>query len=248
VILSLPGVYYLAHHGEEREFLGVPFPAVGARVRFDIARLFAARERLSGAPVDRTVVGDEGLVVYEDPMAVLTLPDRLWRVGDIDGEVRVVPRRYGWMRCKSLTVREELPNWLVMGPHGDLVAQVIDQARDLTDEQTRTIAAMDAADEASLYRALWDRWLLNHESGSPVGCGLSAVHDAVGEAARRTGPHLFCWDVEDEVEVINDTAWQQAGHAALAAAIARGAPQILSNQENHRLALRWTTVIGAAHL
>lgn len=238
--------YYLAHRGEEREFFGMPFPTVGAQVRFDIDRLFAARKRLSGKPVDRTVVGDEGLVVDENPMAVLSLPDRLWRVDDLEDEIRILPRNR-WIRCKSLTVREELPNWLVMGPHGDLVAQVIDQARDLTDKQARAIATMDPADEARLSRALWDRWLPNRKSHSPVGYGLAEVHGAVIEAARRTDPHLFGWDPDDEVEIIADAAWQQAGNAANAAALALGAPQVLDPPENQRLALRWTSIIGAAH-
>ncbi|MBF6334259.1 hypothetical protein [Nocardia transvalensis] len=241
--------YYLAHKGGEREFFGVPFPAVGVRVGFDRDKLFAARERLSGAPVDRQADGDEGLVVHEDPMVVSALPDRLWRVDDLEGELRLRPGNR-WVRCTSLTVREELPNWLVMGPNGDLVAQVIDQVRDLTDEQARAIAAMAPDEEKWLTRTLWDRWLSNPDSpvgcGSPVGSGLSEVHRAVTAAARRTGPHLFGWDPEDEAEVITDMAWQQAGAAADAAALAYGAPHILDNQENHRLALRWITVIGTA--
>ncbi|MCM6778400.1 hypothetical protein NDR87_33015 [Nocardia sp. CDC159] len=241
--------YYLAHRGGECAFFGVPFPAVGVRVEFDRDKLFAARERLSGAPAGPKADEDDGLVVHEEPMAVLALPDRLWRVDDLDGEIRIHPSNR-WIRCTSLTVREELPNWLVMGPHGDLVAQVIDQARDLTDEQARAIAAMDPDEEIRLTRTVWDRWLHNPESpvgcGSPVGAGLLEVHQAVTAAARRTGPHLFGWDQEDEAEVITDMAWRQADAAATAAALAYGAPHILDDQENRRLALRWTAVIGTA--
>jgi hypothetical protein len=142
-------------------------------------------------------------------------------------------------------VREELPAWLVMGPRGELVAQVIDQACHLTDEQVRAIEAMDPADEQRLYRAVWERWLAHRRSGSPVGCGLSALHDAVMRAARRTSPDLFGWDVQDEVEVVTDPAWLQAGHAAGAAALAQGAPNLLSPEENRRLMRRWTAVVGA---
>jgi hypothetical protein len=113
------------------------------------------------------------------------------------------------LRCASLTVLEEVPSWLVMGPHGELVAQVIVQARELTDEQARAIAAMDSVDER-LVRAMWDRWLPGHRSGSSVGCGLSALHAAVTEAAHRTGSHLFGWDEMGGVEVLADDSWQQA--------------------------------------
>lgn len=235
--------YYLAQKGSEENFYGVPLPAVGIRVVFDIERLFAARERGLGRPVDRKVAGDEGLVVHEDPMAVLTLPDRLWRVDDLSGAIRLHPAN-PWLRCQSLTVVEEVPAWLVMGPHGDLLAQVIDQARALTDEQAHAMAAMDSAEEQRLVRAVWDRWLRQHRSGSPVGCGLYAVHRAVTETARRTGAHLFGWDDEDEVEVLTDESWRQASAAANAAALALGAPEILGAEENRKMALRWTSQVS----
>jgi hypothetical protein len=237
--------YYLPHHGAADEFFGVPYPSVGVRVVFDIGRLFASRDRLMGRPVDRKISGDEGLVAYADAMAVLTLPDRLWRVDDLDGVVRVHPRN-PWVRCTALTVREDLPNWFVMGPHGDSVASVIDRARRLTDEQARAIASLDAADEERLASAAWDpRGDTTYGyTVTPVGCGLHEVYRAVEEAARQTDPRLFAWDEEDGAEFLADPAWIQAARAANAAALAVGAPDILTPQENQRLALRWTSVVG----
>ncbi len=236
--------YYLAHGGSEDDFFGVPFPSVGARVVFNIERLFAARIRTGGWSNPREVVGDEGLVVHEDPMAVLVMPDRLWRVDDLDGEIRLAPNNR-WLRCRALTVRQELPTWLVMGPRGNLVAQVIDQARNLTDPQAKALATMDAAEEERLVGAMWDAWLPTHRSGSPIGHGLNDVHYAVEEAARRMGPHLFGWDEQAGLEVLVDPTWQQAAHAANAAALGLGAPELLGDQGSQGLARRWITVIGA---
>jgi hypothetical protein len=235
--------YYLAHKGADEEFPGVPFPAVGTRVVFDAEPLFLARERLMGHPVDRTVTGADGLVVHEDPMDVLTLPDRLWRVDDVAGGVRLLPSDR-WFRCRSLMVVEELPNWSVMGPHGDLVARVIDRARELTDERAGTIAAMDPAEEKSVVDAVWRRWLAAHRSGSPIGCGLLALHGAVTDAARRAGPDLFDRDDEAGVEVLADPAWQQAGAAAGAIALALGASDLLDGEERRALSARWANVMG----
>jgi hypothetical protein len=239
--------YYLAHKGAEEEFLGLPYPAAGVRVVFDIDRLFAARDRRMGSRVDREVSGDEGLLVYEDPLAMLKLPDRLWRVDSLEGEARLHPRN-PWLRCTSLTVREELPNWLVMGPHGASVAQVINQARGLTEGHARAIARLDAAEEERLAGVVWDPRRDPAAYGypvPPVGCGLGEVRDAVEEAARRTGLVLFGWDEGDGVEFLADPAWQQAVRAAEAAALAVGAPGVLAFWENQRLALRWTSVVGA---
>jgi hypothetical protein len=235
--------YYLAERDED-DFLGVPLPAVGVRVTFDVEKLFAARERLPYAiPVDRTLTGDEGLLVHEDPMAVLQLPLRLWRVDELDGVVRPAPAGR-WLRCRSLTVQEQLPRWLVMGPYGAAVERVIDQACGLTDELVHALAALDPADEQELTSVVWQRFLAVRRSGSPVGCGLSTVHGCVAEAARRTDPHLFGWDEADGVEVLTDPAWQEASRAANAAALGLGARDLVSPQESERLARRWTSVFG----
>jgi hypothetical protein len=236
--------YYLAHRGGDDDFCGVPFPAAGGRVGFDLGRFLAARDRSSATPGERGVAGNAGLVVHEDPTEILRLPDRLWQVDDLEGEVRLAPR---CLRCQSLTVRAELPTWLVLGPRGDAVARVIQQSRGLTDDQAGALAAMDATEEERLAGAVWARWLSRHASGSPVGCGLTEVHFAVRDAARRCGLEVFGRDPDDGTEVIVDTAWQQAARAANAAALAFGAPQIRSDRESRRLAFRWTSVVGTAH-
>lgn len=221
--------YYLADTGPADEFPGVPYPRPGAQVAFDI---------------DKLAADAGGLVVYEDPMDVESWPCRLWRVGDLVAGVRPDPSNR-WLRCRALTVYEELPGWLVMGPRGREVAAVIEQARDLTGDEVNAIAAIEDRDEQALYRALWDRWLRTHESGSPVGCGLSVLSRTVEDAARRVGDSLFAWDEDDEVEVLADPAWRQARHAALAAALAVGAPDVLDTRENEDLAKRWTAIFGS---
>lgn len=233
--------YYLGHV-EGEDLHGVPFPAAGARVVFDRDSLLAARERLRGGADADLPVGDEGLVVVQDPLDVLSWPCRLWRVGDLERVVRPTPwANYLW--CQALTVYEEVPGWLVMGPRGDAVVEVIEAARSLTGDDVAAIAAVPDTDEARCYRAVWWRWA-DQRSGSPVGCGLLAVNRAVEEAARRVDPRLFGWDDDDELEVLTDPAWQQAAHAATAAALASGAAEILEPGEHDRLTYRWVTVVG----
>jgi hypothetical protein len=218
----------------------VPYPSAGARVVFDIER-FAAED--ANRPLEGAAANEVGLVVYRDPMGAGEWPCRLWRVGDLADAVPVTPMNK-WLRCTAFTVYEELPGWLVMGPRGDAVVAVIAQIRSLTSENVNAIAALDGHDEQRLYKAAWESWLEIHESGSPVGSGLSAVTRAIADSARRTGEDVFAWDENDEVEVLADPAWLQARQAALAAAISLAAPQLLSSRDNELLARRWTTVLG----
>jgi hypothetical protein len=194
--------------------------------------------------VDRQLTGNEGLVVHEAAIDLLSWPSSLWRVDDLERPVRLLPGNK-WMRVQAFSVLEQAPAWLVAGPHGDAVEWVITAARALTTDQVDALAALPDDDEERLTRTLWDRWMRDHRSGSPVGCGLSTLHQAVKEAAHRVDPQLFGWDESDEVEVLCDPAWVRAWRAADGAALALGAPDLLAPEQNAVLARRWTTMFDA---
>lgn len=239
-------VMYFALASEDERFFGTPTPAPAVRVSFDPERFFAARER-HGRAVERRLVGDEGLVVHECASDELVWPASLWRVDDLERPVRLMPGNR-WVRCLAFTVVDQVPTWLVAGPHGDAVEWVINQARALTAEQVGSLASMPEEPEEPLRKALWGRWMRARRSGSPVGCGLTTLYQAIDEAARRVGPSLFGWSEEDGGEVLTDPAWQKAGRAASAAALALGAPELVSSEQGSTLALRWTSVFGALDL
>jgi hypothetical protein len=220
-------VAFFAFDGAET-YYGTPALGPGVRVRFDPGKLVAAaRERDYGRPVDRPVAGDAGLVVHEVATDVIRWPSSLWRVDKLDRPVRLRPGTT-WVRCQAFDVLEQVPEWLVAGPHGDAVEWVITRARVLTGDQVDALATLRDDGEEQLTRTLWDLWMRAHREGSPVGCGLLELHRAVDEAARRVGPRLFGWDEEDGVEVLRDPGWQRARSAAHGAALALGAPQLLS--------------------
>uniref|UniRef100_A0AAU3HPA3 Uncharacterized protein n=1 Tax=Streptomyces sp. NBC_01393 TaxID=2903851 RepID=A0AAU3HPA3_9ACTN len=231
---------------DAEHFYGEPEPAPGARVSFVPDKLFAARERRTVRPADRQPVGDEGLMVNEIAADVLQWPSSLWRVADLE------PMRpqhgYRWVRCRAFTVMEQVPAWLVAGPHGDAVEWVIARTRTLTGAQADALAALSDEGEESLTRTLWSRWSRTHHTLSPVGCALTTLNEVVTEAAHRVGPQLFGPDEEVEVEVLSDPAWLRAFGAASAAALALGAPELLAPRENAVLARRWTTVFGSPDL
>jgi hypothetical protein len=56
------------------------------------------------------------------------------------------------------------------------------------------------------------------------------------------------WDERDEVEVLRDPGWLQAHGAAYGAALALGAPELLSAEQNAVLTRRWMSVFGSPDL
>lgn len=234
--------FYLTDTRDGKGIFGDPYPVSGARVTFNPEKMFEARERQLGQAVPHVLKGNEGLVVYEDPKEVQLWPCRLWEVDDLAGVVRLRPGNK-WVRCRALTVRKELPGWLVMGSHGDIVAQVIEQAHSLTSDHVSAIAE-SSGDEARRIQAVVWRRLRDIGSLRPIGPGLSAVHEAVEDAARRTSPELFGWNEKYDAEEIIDASWLEANDAAVAAALAVGIPEMIDQAEYEQLTRRWIDVLG----
>lgn len=222
----------------DKEIFGDPEPAPGVRVHFVIEKLFAAR----GNPFDP--VGDEGLVVHQDPTGTITWPSRMWLVTDLQRPVRLMPGNT-WVRCTAFTVEREVPAWLAAGPRGYAVQEIISQARDLTSNQVATLAALPDQGEQEITQSLWKRWSdRHHRSGSPVGGALTAVHLAIEKAAHRADHTLFEWSEDDGCTVLSDPAWIRVGAAANRAALAYGTPDLLTDEEHGVLTRRWMTVFG----
>jgi len=234
-----------------REVFGEPFPASGVRVVFDPAKLaaFGAGGRL---PPPHLVRGEQGLAVFETPMDAQRWPCRLWRVDDVVEVFRPVGADPYFVRCGSFVVREELPGWLVLGRRGYLVARLVARARVLGPAEAAALAGLADEAERRVHSAVFDRWVERYRRGDhghgrlrPGGYSLSAALEAVDDAARRVGPQLFGW-VDDAVDepVLADRTWRRARRAALAAALALGAPDLLGEGEFEVLTYRWRTVVG----
>jgi hypothetical protein len=249
--VSAPEHHYYVCDPAGTQLFGAPPPEVGVRTVFDPARL-AAYGSGSQLPLVHRARGPQGLVVFATPLDAQTWPCRLWRVGDLREPVR--PWRNSWyLRCASFVVGNEVPAWRVFGGHGRAVADVVDRARRLTPDEVSVLAAAageaEEAEQAAL-RAVMRRWRVRTEStphrgrlSSPVGYGLTATRTAVEEAAARTGSHLFDWvDEAVDTPVLADPAWRSARHAAAAAALLCGAPELASTDEAAALRRRWRMI------
>ncbi|KJK44715.1 hypothetical protein UK23_28485 [Lentzea aerocolonigenes] len=214
-------------------YYGSPEPAPGARVFFVYER-WLETHLLAGhsEPLETDMVGFH---VFTRARETSYWPCRLFRVRDLDVYNRW-PDIHGWYCCRMMTLVEELPSWHALGPHGERVAEVLEQAQALTSEQVARIAAMDGTAERRL-----------HARGQPRDVGHSGAYlgRAIHAAADRSGDKVRRWDSGFQVHVLGHRGWQealQAGHAML---WATAAPEAYNVREREILARRWTAVLGA---
>jgi hypothetical protein len=213
----------------ERDFAGAPYPQPGVRVRG------------TGSNPPWLVV-----VHYIDRMGVSRWPVRLWRVTDIEAAPPGSQVSDWYTRAISVRIVEELPAWLLFGDHGYEATRVIDAAGRLEDEDVTVLAAARADAAGHVYAEAWRRWQAQARSGSPVGCALILVHQAVDRSARRSEPSLFRYDPVDGVDVLADRTWVAAKAACLEAALGLGAPHLVAPAEQALLTQAWRRWLAAS--
>lgn len=144
-------------------------------------------------------------------------PCRLFRVKPVGRALKAsdLPNKRA---CSALRVAEELPAWLTLGPNGQQVAALIEQARGTTPEQaTRLRAAWRPVRSAQLAR-------------SRVG---KSAQDAAGGAARNAA-WIAAWGA----------ARNAAGDAAGGVAWAYVTRDLITPEQFQLLAGPWISVMG----
>ncbi|MEV8504963.1 hypothetical protein AB0368_09050 [Actinoplanes sp. NPDC051475] len=241
--------YYFATSKERPDFFGASLPTAGAHVTFDEAKLYEYGPR-SIWPIPYRRDGALGLVVFFDPLDVMTWPCRLWKVHDLVQPTTSMKKPF-YLHCQSFEVLEEIPSWQVLGAHGAAVARLIDEASDLTQAQVDVIGTLDSLGETRTEQAVLQAWRArlpspaNHRPPlAPYGTAWDFLSTAVESAAARTDSHLFGWvEGADRWPLLADPAWEQARRAALAAALAISVPDLLTDDETNRLTRRWRMAI-----
>ncbi|MFI1577969.1 hypothetical protein [Embleya sp. NPDC020630] len=172
------------------------------------------------------------------------------------------PAKY--IRAFTVDVLAELPASALFGPHGAAVVDVLDAARVLTPRAAARLAAATIPGAAAHYGAAWIRWLAGEPNAapyldrdhsdtlaipgagpadSPIGKGFLAVSATVRAAAReRGGPTAFetVYDEEDgESEEVMAEPWSDALSPLLHAAMALGAPHLMSAADRDALTAPW---------
>ncbi|GCD98647.1 hypothetical protein [Embleya hyalina] len=169
-----------------------------------------------------------------------------------------------YIRAFTVDVLAELPASALFGPHGTAVVDVLDAARALTPRLAARLAAASIPGAAARYGAAWKHWLTGEPNAvpyldrdhcdtlavpgagpadSPIGKGFLAVSAAVLAAAReRGGPTAFETEYDDEdgtSEEVMAEPWSHALDPLLHAAMALGAPHLMSDADRETLTAPW---------
>lgn len=197
-------------------------------------------------------------------IVVAKWPGKLWHVEIIEkGDNKGLREDAGYVRARAVKVLAEEPACSLFGLHGAAVSGVINAARYVSEEQAQHLTAARHPEAGMMYTRGWWRWLAkekfsaSHLSAklenvlqipggrivSPIGHGLSLVHDYVFERAKvLAGDAAFERDDED---LCLKPPWALASSALLEAALAFGAPDFLDPAERAILTAAWFAVIGA---
>jgi hypothetical protein len=217
----------LAVADDPGEYIGDPFPAPGAEVhRRSDARGFLV--------VDHAW---ESVIVARWPM-------RVWRVTDVVPASREYQVTAWYTRATSVRIAEELEAWRVFGQRGWGVAAVIEQSAALDREDASALANGRPEEAGDAYRRGWAAWESASGDRSPVGHGLILVSQTVERAAMAIDPSLFKFDPVHEVDVLADRQWGQAKRACLEAALAFGAPELLTPADADVMSAGWRARFG----
>jgi hypothetical protein len=175
-------------------------------------------------------------------------PGRLWRVVVLDADgVEQASAHANYTRALAVKVIEEVPTSRLFGEHGEAVVGILSFASCLDAATAEKLAELRHPEADQAYSRAWRRWLdgvgcgsvhgLSDFAGtlaagagpsrSPLNSGLLLVHRVVCDRAEVVaGRGAFVEDDEGEREL--GPVWGAAASALLDAAIALGAPSIVS--------------------
>jgi hypothetical protein len=200
---------------------------------------------------------------------LLTWPARLFRVAmlpattpeeqaNLDLAASGIRADAWYTRVLAVEVLEELPAWVLFGPHGERVAAIADAAAALTLAQAAALARVRHPGAAAARSRVWRRWLQSQpgrdsdvdgdrsqtldNEGSPIGGGMSLMFNLVWKSAKaRGGPEAFRPDPQpdEEGDEILQQPWYDASTALLDAAVAESVPHLLQDNEADVLCQSW---------
>jgi hypothetical protein len=202
-------------------------------------------------------------------VVVARWPGKLWAVEIVDpiteGDLKAANQvglrpDAGYTRAAVVKILHAVPVATLFGPHGEQVCAVIETAAALTMAQAMRLGESRHRDAGDAHRRVWRGWLVREnipldrysddldgtlaigasKMGSPIGQGLKVIDGVVGRRAETlAGPTVWLVDEADPEGAWLAEPWSAASLALLDAALAFGAPDLVTSADNEVLTAAW---------
>ena len=174
-------------------------------------------------------------------VSIYDWPGRLWRVRVIQPAPEADQIETGrYVRASVVEIVEELPLFNLFGKNGAAVYDMIQKIPRMTQADKDCLASRATEVASEAYSQAWNRWFTRVRSGSPINQGFYVISSEVERRAfALDGDTAF---IEDEGERSLEPTWAAALHSCLYAAIAYGAPDLVSTEERQVLLDAWESV------
>ncbi len=214
-----------------------------------------------GATIRNAHAGPPWMVVNHsiESVVVARWPGRLWKVEVLEAAAEQPQAYANYTRAVAVRVIEEVPVASLFGANGHGVCQVIERAGAVTIEDVALLAEAVHADARGAFSRVWSRWLGRPAAEgdyadtlaapgsaggeSPIGAGFKVLHAVLTRRARElVGDAAFAMD--DEGNPVFTPLWAGAADAFLHAAMALGAPELVSTGDREVLSAAWVRRYG----
>jgi hypothetical protein len=195
----------------------------------------------------------------KDSIVFTNWPGSLWLVEILEAAPESEQVTSTYTRSKAVLLIETSTATELFGAHGPEVERILNQAARLELAQIET-ARPFGIDALNAYSHAWNSWITNRDSNeaasdhagtlgvgsrgydSPIGRGFVLLFNVVYKRAKAVeGDSAFSVDEEGEIHFV--PRWQIAFDAARFAAMACGAPELVSEQERRILAASWGSIV-----
>lgn len=206
------------------------------------------------AAAGRTISNEDGgppwIVVDQsiESIVVAKWPGKLWRVSVLQKAAEQPAAYAKYTRAVAVEVIAEEPVSRLFGAHGDAVCRILERAQTITLDDVALLESAVSDEARAAYSRAWNRWLGDShdhtatlaagESRSPIGAGFTVLHQRIVDCAR-TLTNGAALTTSDDDELLLAPDWWAAGEACLHAAMAQGAPELLSPGDAELLTAAW---------
>jgi hypothetical protein len=200
-----------------------------------------------------------------ESIVVAKWPGRLWKVKIIETAPEQPNISAKYTRATAVQILEERSVSELFGRHGEVVCKIIEKAQNLQFNEVQMLGDAKNQLATEAYSRAWKNWLaqvmptsghseddlcsilaiyaLDKAKKSPVNHGFTVLYDIVSQRAQiLVGDAAF--EIDNEGDRAFTPVWFRIFHVFLHAAMAYGAPEIMSSTDNELLKSAWVKYFG----